>query len=68
MQFEQQAAEIVTGLESLKGDTLDGWAPPPTFPAGKPHPIDCWFTGKVENGVPSVANNGQVTCQHGSTS
>jgi branched-chain amino acid transport system substrate-binding protein len=62
------AAEIVTGLESLKGDTLDGWAPPLTFPAGKPHPIDCWFTGKVENGVPSVANNGQVTCQHGSTS
>jgi branched-chain amino acid transport system substrate-binding protein len=62
------SAEIVTGLESLKGDTLDGWAPPLTFAAGQPHPVDCWFTGRVQNGVPVLANNGQVTCENGSSS
>ena len=58
------AAAIEKGLESLHGDTLDGMSPPLTFPAGQPHPIDCWFTGKVENATPSVVNNGQVTCEH----
>jgi branched-chain amino acid transport system substrate-binding protein len=56
------AAEITAGLESLHGDTLDGWSPPLTFPAGKVHPIDCWFVGHVSNGVPSVENNGKPTC------
>jgi branched-chain amino acid transport system substrate-binding protein len=32
--------EIVTGLQSLKGDTLDGWSPPLTFAAGQPHKTD----------------------------
>jgi hypothetical protein len=40
------AAEVVKGLESLKGDTLNGWVPPLTFAAGQPHPVDCWFTGR----------------------
>ncbi len=62
------AAEIVKGLESLKGDTLEGLAPPLTFPAGEPHPIDCWFTARVRNGVTSLMNNGQVTCENGSSS
>jgi branched-chain amino acid transport system substrate-binding protein len=56
------AAEVVKGLESLKGDTLDGWSPPLTFAAGKPHPVDCWFTGRVDNGVPELVNNSQLTC------
>ena len=62
------AKEIVKGLESLKGDTLEGLAPPLTFPAGRPHPIDCWFTARVHNGVTSLMNKGQVTCQEGSSS
>jgi branched-chain amino acid transport system substrate-binding protein len=59
------AAEIIKGLESLHGDTLQGWAPPLTFTAGQPHSIDCWFTAHVQNGVPSMANNGKVTCTSG---
>lgn len=62
------AAEIVKGLESLKGDTLEGLAPPLTFPAGQPHPIHCWFTARVHNGVTHLMNNGQVTCENGSAS
>jgi branched-chain amino acid transport system substrate-binding protein len=61
------AAEIVKGLESLHGDTLDGWAPPLTFPAGQVHPIDCWFIGRVQNGTPSLANNGQPACENGTS-
>ena len=62
------ASEIVTGLNSLKNDTLDGMAPPLSFTAGQPHTIDCWFTAKVVNGTPSMVNNGQVTCSNGSSS
>jgi branched-chain amino acid transport system substrate-binding protein len=62
------AAEIVKGLLALKGDTLDGWSPPLTFTAGKPHPVDCWFTGKETNGVPELVNNSQLTCSSGSSS
>jgi branched-chain amino acid transport system substrate-binding protein len=61
------AAEIIKGLQSLKGDTLDGWSPPLTFAAGKPHPIDCWFTGRVTNGVPELVNNGKLTCSSGAS-
>lgn len=57
-------AEIVQGLESLHGDTLDGWSPPLTFPAGQPHPISCWYTGKVVDGVASLVGNGSLTCTH----
>ena len=62
------AAEIVKGLDSLKGDTLDGWSPPLTFAAGQPHPVDCWYTLHIQNGVPSLANGGKVSCENGSTS
>ncbi len=61
-------AEIIKGLTSLKGDTLDGWSPPLTFTAGQPHPMDCWFTGQLQNGVPSLVNNGKVTCHSDSSS
>ncbi len=56
------AQEITKGLTSLHGDTLDGWSPPLTFTAGQPHHVDCWFTAKVKNGVPSLANDGKTTC------
>lgn len=57
------AAEVVKGLESLHGDTLSGWSPPLTFAAGKPHPVDCWITTRVQNAVPTVVGNGQFTCE-----
>jgi branched-chain amino acid transport system substrate-binding protein len=56
------AAEVTKGLESLKGDTVGGLTPPLTYPAGQPHPVDCWFTGHIQNGVPTVENGGQPTC------
>jgi branched-chain amino acid transport system substrate-binding protein len=56
------SAEIVKGLLSLHGDTLQGTAPPLTFTAGKPHPVNCWFTAQVRSGVPRLMNNGQPTC------
>ncbi len=61
------SAEIVAGLESLHGDTLDGWSPPLTFAAGQPHSIDCWFVGHVSNGTPSLADNGKATCKSSSS-
>jgi len=62
------ASMATNGLYSLKADTLEGTAPPLTFTRGKPHLVDCWFTARVTNGVPTVTNNGQVTCESGTTS
>jgi branched-chain amino acid transport system substrate-binding protein len=62
------ASEVVKGLNTLKGETLGGLTVPLTFTAGQPHPVDCWFTAKVQGGVPSTVNNGQVTCANGSSS
>jgi branched-chain amino acid transport system substrate-binding protein len=56
------AAETTAGLQSLKGDTVGGLTPPLRYPAGQAHPIDCWFTGHVSNGVPTAENGGQPTC------
>jgi branched-chain amino acid transport system substrate-binding protein len=58
-------AVITKGLEALKGDTLNGMAPPLTFKAGKDHLIDCWFTGRVVNGTPTMVNGGRLTCAKG---
>jgi branched-chain amino acid transport system substrate-binding protein len=62
------ASEVVNGLESLKGDTLQGWSPPLTYAAGKPHPVDCWYVGRVDNGKPILENNGNYTCETAATS
>jgi branched-chain amino acid transport system substrate-binding protein len=62
------AAEVVTGLHSLKGDTLQGTAPPLTFPAGQPHPINCWYTGRTQNHQSAIADNGQTSCLPSSSS
>lgn len=56
------AAAVTQGLHSLRGDTLGGWASPLTFTAGKATPVDCWFSAKIVNGVPTILNNGQATC------
>ena len=57
------AAEVVRGLESLKGDTLGGWTSPLTIVAGQAHLNNCWFTVKAQNGVPQLANNGHPSCE-----
>lgn len=56
------AAEVVKGLESLHGDTLQGLAPPLTFAAGKLHVVNCWFETRALNGVPEILNNGKPSC------
>ncbi len=61
------AAEVTQGLDSLKSDNLQGLTVPLTFTAGQPHNISCWFTTRVQNGTPSLVNNGQVTCLNGSS-
>jgi branched-chain amino acid transport system substrate-binding protein len=60
--------EIVNGLQALKGDTLQGWAPVGlTFAAGQAHPIDCWYTVVVKKGNVSLTNGGKPTCKTGSS-
>jgi hypothetical protein len=56
------SAELIKGLTSLKGETLDGMAPPLTFTAGQPHPIDCWFTYSLKGGRYSLPNGTTTTC------
>jgi branched-chain amino acid transport system substrate-binding protein len=59
------SAQLTTGLDSLKGDTLDGLAPALTFASGKPHPIDCWFTFALKNGTFSLPDGTSSTCEQG---
>jgi branched-chain amino acid transport system substrate-binding protein len=44
------SAELTKGLDSLHGATLGGLAPPLTFTAGKPHPVDCWYYALLKDG------------------
>lgn len=62
------AAAVLTGLNSISGDTLDGWSPPLTFTPGQPHKVDCWFTGHIDHGTRSLVNGGRLTCESGTTS
>jgi branched-chain amino acid transport system substrate-binding protein len=55
-------AEIVKGLLALKGDTLDGMAPPLTFKANQDHYVNCGFEGNIVNGITSVGNGGKAVC------
>lgn len=57
------AAEVLKGLYSLKGDTLGGLTSALTFSPGKPNTVDCWFTTRIENGTPTLLDNGQTSCQ-----
>ena len=58
------AAQLVTGLHALKGDTLDGWAPPLTFAPNQPHPVHCWFTADVKNGQFGQPNGVKASCEN----
>jgi branched-chain amino acid transport system substrate-binding protein len=53
---------ILKGLNSFKGETLDGMSPPLTFTEGTPHLVPCWFVSQTLNGKSAMANNGQVQC------
>ena len=57
------SAQLIKGLESLHGDTLGGMAPPLTFPAGQPHPIDCWFEAQMGNGKGTLPIGTQTQCE-----
>ncbi|HET9078062.1 MAG TPA: ABC transporter substrate-binding protein [Acidimicrobiales bacterium] len=61
------AAEVVSGLDSLKGDTVGGLTAPLTFTAGQPHTDDCWFTARVQNGTPTLLDQGRVSCEKSSS-
>jgi branched-chain amino acid transport system substrate-binding protein len=56
------SAELVAGLAALKGDTLDGWAPPLTFASGQPHTVNCWFTAGIKSGQWVLPDGTQTTC------
>jgi branched-chain amino acid transport system substrate-binding protein len=58
------AAQVIKGLTSLKGETLDGMAPPLTFVPGQAHPVDCWFTYALKNGKFSLPNGTSTTCEN----
>lgn len=58
--------QLVKVLDSLHNERLDGWSPPLTFTAGKPHPVGCWFTARVQHGKPVLANGGKLSCKNGS--
>jgi branched-chain amino acid transport system substrate-binding protein len=44
------SASITKGLDSFHGQTLEGLAPPLTYTAGKPHPVDCWYYAVLKDG------------------
>jgi branched-chain amino acid transport system substrate-binding protein len=54
-------ALITTGLDKVSDDTLGGFSPPLTLTAGKAHPVDCWYVGRVQNG--KATQVGGLTCQ-----
>jgi branched-chain amino acid transport system substrate-binding protein len=56
-------ASVIKGLESLKGETLDGLTGPLTFTPGKPHPHNCWFTVQITGGKPIIKNGNEATCR-----
>lgn len=58
------ASQMTRALDSIKNDTLDGWAPPLTFTAGQPHPVNCWFTVHFVNGRSTLMNNGRAECHN----
>jgi len=56
-------ADITKGLDTVSGQTLGGFSPSLTFTAGQPHPVDCWYTGRVQGGKASQV--GGLTCKKG---
>jgi branched-chain amino acid transport system substrate-binding protein len=55
------SAMIIKGLNTVSNETLGGFSPPLTFTGGKPHPVDCWYTGRVLTG--KAAQVGGLSCE-----
>ncbi len=56
------AAQFTNGLESFKGETLGGLAPPLTFTKGKAHPVPCFFLMGINNERFVTLNGGKYAC------
>lgn len=56
------AVQLKTALGTIKDDTLGGLSSPLSYPTGKDHEVNCWFTGHVSDGTPSVGNGEKPTC------
>jgi branched-chain amino acid transport system substrate-binding protein len=52
---------LISGLNSLKGETLNGLAPPLTFGTGT-HKVGCYLTVQVKNSTPAVVGSGAYSC------
>ncbi|MHB1582740.1 MAG: ABC transporter substrate-binding protein [Acidimicrobiales bacterium] len=59
------SAQLIKGLDSLKGNTLAGLAPPLNFTAGKPHPVDCWYWTVLKGGKYSTPYGLKPACAPG---
>jgi len=57
------SAMITNGLDMVSNETLGGFSPSLTFTGGQPHPVDCWYTGRVQGGKASQV--GGLTCKKG---
>jgi branched-chain amino acid transport system substrate-binding protein len=55
------AATITDGLNKVSNETLGGFSPTLNFAAGQPHMVDCWYTGRVQNG--KATQVGRLTCK-----
>ncbi|MBF6163691.1 ABC transporter substrate-binding protein [Streptomyces gardneri] len=56
------SADVIKGLRALRDETLDGLAPPLTFPEGRPAFPLCYFTGNTKGGAFHSDNGGKPTC------
>ncbi len=66
----QAAPFFATNIPAVQAanTAIDKYFPPLTFTAGQPHNINCSFTTRVQNGIPALVNNGQVSCVPGLSS
>jgi branched-chain amino acid transport system substrate-binding protein len=55
------SAVITNGLNMVSNETLGGFSPGLNFTAGKPHPVDCWYTGRVQGG--KATQVGGLSCK-----
>lgn len=54
-------AVITKGLDTVSNETLGGFSPGLNFTAGKAHPVDCWYTARIQGGKPSLV--GGLSCE-----
>ncbi len=61
------AAAMTAGLHALHGETLGGLAPPLTFKAGQPNPVDCWYLAVLKGGSYSTPYGTAPVCTSSSS-